>query len=145
LIKDPLNRKKDAYDILELDPNVPRDRIIQALPKFMRKPENRPIIKEGRIAQGSLLSSQKRIKIDIDYYPIRKIDPNQVELKNISKEISRLAGVPIIRDYNDFLLDRDLKATSNDFNEFHFKKIEMLEINEYDNLNNLELEVIFDK
>jgi len=145
LIKDPLNRKKDAYDILELDPNAPRDRIIQALPRFMRKPENRPIIKEGRIAQGSLLSSQKRIKIDIDYYPIREIDPNQVKLKNISKEISRLADVPIIKDYNDFLLDRDLKATSNDFKEFHFKKIEMLEINEYHNLNNLELEVIFDK
>ena len=142
MIKDPLHQEETPYDLLGLDPNASYNEIHQALPRFIRK----NISKIGRAQEAAkrLRNPRDRIAIDILYYCIGKMDEEDIGEVDLNSALHKFLTVPYLKDEE---LYSDLKKEDflSDFREIKFSKFKISELKKYDDIENLKLEIPFDR
>ncbi|RJR35571.1 MAG: hypothetical protein C4567_14470 [Deltaproteobacteria bacterium] len=70
MLKDPWHLEETPYDLLNLHPNAGPGEIHQALPNFMRRPENAPRLAQAMHALQNLKNPASRLVLDLLHYPV---------------------------------------------------------------------------
>ena len=144
MIKDPLHQEETPYDLLGLDPNASHNEIHQALPRFMHDRKNISKLGRAQEAVKRLKNPRDRIAVDILYYCIGKMDEEDIGGMDINSAIREFLVVPYLEEEKIY---SDLKKGdfSSDFREIKFNKIKISELNKYDDIESLKLEMPFDR
>lgn len=144
MIKDPLHQEETPYELLGLDPNVPHNDILHALPLFMRDPKNRTKIPKAQEAVRRLMNPKDRIVIDILYYCIREVKMEGDDHADLKTRLENFMAVPLLKE-DDLFSDLKRGDLSVDFREIIFSPIKIRELTKYDGLHDYKLEMTFDK
>jgi hypothetical protein len=143
MIKDPLYMEITPYEILDIDPNLSSKEVQLALPRFMRKPENRPNIPKAQEAVRRLTNPEDRIAVDIINYLVPDDTFEGIERSDLQLNLEDLIAVPLI-EKNDLFYDLMKTNFSEDFTEITYNRMEINELREYDNLNQYQFPLMYE-
>jgi len=124
MLKDPLDHQETPYDLLGLHPTAKPEEVHQALPNFMRRPENIPKLPLAMQAAQQLKDLRARMAVDLMHYNldglkvIEVTDPPHLVLDDLL-EVPHLQLEELYCDLNleDFAIDQEEIA----FHDFSLK------------------------
>jgi hypothetical protein len=139
-MKDPLDKKERAYDILGVDRDAGKQKIMAAYGVMVRK--------QGAKAQNAwnkLLKPENRFEEDFWYYPVG--DQEKLEISDAGSD-----KIPLEPEAPAFVSNVDIRYTDlaaerfrKDFRPIQWRKVEFEDLAHYeDDLKEL-LPIVFDK
>jgi len=139
MLKDPLDKEENPYDILGIPEDTTLEEVNQALPRFMRKVKNVTKIAKAQSALKKLKNLQERITIDLMYYSVEILDNFQVEENtDIRNLIPRQVAIPVFES-TDFFIDLYKENLDQDYTRIEYKEIELKEIGNYNQQKDVKL------
>ena len=143
-MKDPLHNEKTPYEILDIAQNATPKEIQEGFGKFLKTAQkDGKNIQEGMTARKKLTSIKDRIDVDIFYYCLGDMEISE-EPADLNIDVHDFLEVPIW-DSAEAFTDLDREDFSKDFEEITFKPLKIGDLEQYNELRECKMEVVFDK
>jgi hypothetical protein len=149
MLKDPLNRKKTAYEMLNIKPNARFGDTLRVYNKLRREGDKSASMIMLLSKAKKLLSTKDRIAIDIFFYTMDnldyQLDTSKMEApKDIGEELKELIKAPKLtaNELFDDLSKRDFKS---DYTPMKFEDPGVVENEDYYRIKELRLDIAFDR
>ena len=144
MFKDPFQIEETPYDLLGLEPNASPKEVQEALPRFMRDRKNLPRLALAQQAIRKLKTPADRAMVDIWLYNVEaapeQVGP-EVDLGQALAGLRKVPCYPVEELYSD-LTGMDL---SKEQREIQYKKMQIEDLKQYDELSGVDLTPEFDR
>jgi hypothetical protein len=149
MLKDPLNRKKTAYEMLKIKPDARFGDTLRVYNKLRREPDKSASMIMLLSKAKKLLATKDRIVIDIFFYTMENLDyqmdTSKMEApKEIGEELKELMKVPRLAP-NEMFDDLAKREFKSDYTHMKFEDPGVVENEDFYNIKKLRLDMDFDK
>jgi len=143
MLKDPWHLEVTPYDLLDLHPDAGPGELHQALPNFMRRPENSPRLAQAMHALQHLKNPTTRLTIDILHYPVDGLKMAEPGEPPPSLVLDEFLQVPQLKP-EELFCDLDQADFERDRREMVFRTFDLSLNPRFDSLGDYQLEVQLD-
>jgi hypothetical protein len=144
MFKDPFQLEESPYDLLGLEPNASPKNIQEALPRFMRDRKNFARLPLAQQAIRKLKTPADRALVDIWLYNVEAAPEQagpEVDMAQALAAFRKVPCYPVEELYSDLAgLD-----PAKEQREIEFKKMQIRELKQYDDLAAVDLTPEFDR
>jgi hypothetical protein len=149
MLKDPLNRKKTAYELLKIKPDSRFGDTLRVYNKLRRDADKSTSMVMLLSKAKKLLSTKDRIAIDIFFYTMDnldyQLDTSKMEApRDIGEDLQELMKVPRLTP-NELFDDLAKREFKSDYTPMKFDDPGVAENEDYYKIKELKLDIAFDK